>query len=230
MPPTGGDRGGLGYLLIGQPAISSVVARALATKGDQPQYVEGRYELGVQALDLTDFEYRWLRRSQTWYGNAIQAAVAGQIQGVQFGLTTPSFGRILLAVLEEITLINQNAAALTLLYGLSSTVQGATSGPFLGYPADDRSLDNGPTFTAQSAGFVATLSAVASPFAGMLNRAGVIILQAGASAVIKGPWIISGKQVALGFSSSFCVAGTVANQVVGAGFRWYERELLASEL
>jgi hypothetical protein len=225
MTTRSGDRGGIGYLLVGQPAISSVVARALATKGDQPQYLEGRYELGVQALDLTEFEYRWLRRTQTWQAWASQAAVAAQIQGVQLFLSTAPFGRTVLAVIEEITIINANAAAQTIAYGLSTTTQGITSGPFFGYPADDRSVD--AVGAAQSLVGLGTLSAAASPLT--VNRAGLVSILPGDSKTLRGPWILSGKVVST-VSETFCIASTNINQIVQASFRWYERDMLASEL
>jgi hypothetical protein len=221
-------RSGLGYLLIGQPSISSLVSRALATKGAQPQYLEARYELGVQALDLTDFEYRYLRRTTTFLANVAQGAVAAQFQGAQFGIGSAGTGRSIVAVLESVTICNENAAAQVFLYGVSNIdTFGATSGPFFGMTADDRALDSGGL--VQSAAFVATQSN-----AGALinaNRAGRVAVPAGATVEVVGPWILSGK-VAVGGAvfTSFVVQPAAQNLVCSAGFRWYERDLLASEL
>lgn len=217
---------GLAYLLIGQPALSSIVARALATKGEQPQTIESRYQLGINALDLTDFEFRYLRRMATYTAFASQAAVAAQNQSVQFGLATAPFGRTVLAVIEEIQVHNNNAAAQTFLYGLSNNSVGAASGPFFGQAIDDRFWDQ-VAAPNQSAGFVATQSNAGALIT--LNRVGAVLVPAGSTVTVKGPWIISGKSTGV-VSTSFLVAGGQSNIIVAASFRWYEREMMSSEL
>lgn len=220
------DAGGVGYLLIGQPTLSAGLARALATKGDQPQFIDGRYDLSINALDLTAFEYRWLRRINTFQAWASQAAVAGQNQSVQLGAGTIAGGvaRNMLTVCESVTVCNENAASQRFHVGLTTNAIGAASGPFFGYAADDRSLDSSAAI--QSNAFLATQSNAAALIAG--NRAAIVTVPAGSSVVVPGPWIISGKPAGT-VTVSLVVVGGQSNIIVTAGFRWYERELLASE-
>jgi hypothetical protein len=221
------DQGGIGYLLVGQPSLSSAVARALATKGDQPQYIEGRYELGVQALNLVDFEYRWLRRINTFQAWASQAAVAAQNQAIQLGAGTIAGGvaRNMITVCESVIVCNENAAVQRFFIGLSTNNVGAASGPFFGYSADDRSLD--ASAAIQSNAFLATQSNAGALISA--NRSLVVTVPANTSMIVPGPWVISGKPTTGGVTVSLVVAGGQSNIIVTAGFRWWERELLASE-
>lgn len=217
-------RGGLGYLLVGQPSMASAVARALATKGNQPQYLEGRFELGVVAQDLTRPEYEWLRRTTSWHGSASQAAVAAQFQAIQFGQAVAA--RQMLTILDEVTISNENAAAERFLYGISRTTNGATAGPFFGFPADDRVLD--AAHAAQSGSFLVTMSNAVSPFNGQPSA--LIAIQPGDSVVLKGPWMLTAKPGPVaGILASFAVMAATQNRICTVSFRWRERELLASE-
>jgi hypothetical protein len=222
----GDARGGVGYLLLGQPALSSIVARALATKGDQPQYVEGRYELGLTALDLTDFEYQWLRRSQTFQVWASQAAVGAQLQAIQMiaGSNAGGVARNVISVIEEITILNENAASQRFHYGLSSNTNGVTSGPFFGYCADDRGTDGAGG--SQSQASIGTQSNAGGAFTA--NRSGLVSILPGDSKTIRGPWILTGKPAGI-VTETFCIQGGQSNIIVTAGIRWRERDLLASE-
>lgn len=215
-------RAGLGYLLVGQPTMASAVARALATKGNQPQYLEGRFELGVVALDLTRPEYEWLRRVTTWHLSASQAAVAAQFQAIQFGQSVS--GRQMISVIDEVTICNENVAAERFLYGISKNTNGVTSGPFFGFPADDRVLD--ANLNAQSGSFLGTQSNVGGAFAGVAS--GLITIQPGDSVVLKGPWILTAK-AGPAIQASFCVQAATQNRICTASFKWRERELLSSE-
>ena len=217
---------GLAYLLLGQPALSQVITRALATKGEQPQYLDPRYQAGVSMLDLSDFEYRWLRRAITFHAWASQAAVAAQVQAIQMGAGTIAGGvsRQNLVVIESITILNENATTQRFHYGLSSNINGATTGPFFGMAADDRGTDG--TGAVQSQAFLATQSAAGGPFTA--NRAGIVSILPGDSKEIRGPWVLTGKPAGT-VTESFCIAGGQSNIIVTAGIRWWERELLASE-
>lgn len=223
-------QGGLGYLLIGQPALASIVARALATKGAQPQDIEQRYQLGLNALDLTDYEYRYLRRTTTFQAHATQAAVAAQNQAVTLSIGSVGTARSVVAVLEELTICNDNAGAQTFFYGVSNVNSfGATGGPFFGMAQDDRSLGTDAAASVQSAAFVQTQSNAGAFLTA--NRAGRIVLAPGTSQILRGPWVLSGRTIpSLSVFSSFVVLGGQSNIIVTAGMRWYERDLLASEL
>lgn len=220
-------REGVGYLLVGQPTLSAGLARALATKGDQPQYIDPRYDLSITAYDLTTPENRWLRRINTFEAWASQAAVAAQNQGVQLGAGTIAGGvaRNMITVCEKVIVANENAATQRFLVGLSTNNFGASSGPFFGYAADDRSLD--ASAAIQSNAFLATQSNPGALIAA--NRSRLVTVPAGASVEVNGPWIISGKPTSGGVTVSLVVAGGQSNIIVTAAFRWYERELLASE-
>lgn len=216
-------RGGLGHLLIGQPSLSSTVARALATKGDQPQYIEGRYNLGITALDLTQPEYRWLRRHTTWESHIAQAAVAAQFGYAQLGYLQASLGRISI-ICESVLLSNTSAGRLGYFISLGFNALGIATGPFSGHPVDDRMYD--AAGAAASAAFVGGGTNAAPGVTAQQSR--FVSLASGASLEVFGPWIVTGKVTPTTASSLTIVADTV-NVSVQVSFRWRERELLASE-
>lgn len=216
-------RGGLGYLLVGQPNISSLVARALATKGDQPQFLEGRYELGITALDLTGMEYRWLRRSSTFEVHVNVAAVAAQFGYAALGISLGLSGRFLCTV-ESIILSNTTGARLGYNFGVRNLALGAAVGPNFGFSADDRSLSAASDQQSSAFGLGGTNAA---PGFGT-TRGRFCSLLSGESQVIPGPWVLSGKDNGVTTVGLWVVADTV-NATLQVSFRWSERELLASE-
>jgi hypothetical protein len=213
-------RGGVGYLLLGQPTLSSLVARALATKGDQPQLVEGRYELGITALDLTEMEYRFLRRSPTWEAGAVQAAVAAQfpIFAAGFQFNSPR----VMAVIEEFTLNNQDVAAQTYRFGISYAGVGGVAQNTVAWQCDDRFGAPQP----RGALTIGMGTNAADPAGANFSQ---IRLPANSCFTVRGPWVLSGNQNAV-FQAAFLITGGNVNTAFGARLRWYEREPLASEL
>ena len=219
-------REGLAYLLLGQPALSSLVARALATKGDQPQYLESRYQLGINALDLTDPEFLYLRRSPTFVASINQAAVAAQfpIIALQNNLAG---SRASLCVIEEITIANTAAAAAAngAVFGVTfGGAGGVGAGAVSGVCQDDRF---GGVNLQQSRWTIAAGSNAASPMA--IGAGYLVQLPGNTSQTFRGPWILSNKDNGV-FSAQLVIAGTNVNTALAATIRWHERELLASEL
>ncbi len=214
-------RDGLGYLLLGQPALSSLVARALATKGDQPQNLEQRYQLGVNALDLTDPEYRYLMRRPTFGVGVSLAAVAAQFGIYEFG---PSAGRPG-AVIESLILSNLQAAASGFFFAVTTIASGAVGAGVFGFPEDDRFFS--PALVPRGAYSLASGSNAVNPLAGSNPR--IVQLPASTSIELTGPWMLSGKDNGVTIARLTVVTSQV-NVASAVSVRWRERELLASEL
>jgi hypothetical protein len=210
----------LGYLLIGQPSLSALIARSLATKGDQPSLIEPRYQLVVQALDLTDVEYRYNMRRPTWEVGLAQAAVAAQypIFTASFQFNSPR----VFAIIEEITISNNGAAATGALFGIGYVGGAGIAANVVGWQCDDR-------FGAPAARGALTWGAGANAAQPVNANYSTVQIPPGANITLRGPWILSGNQGAV-FQSAFNVVGTAVNVPLILRARWYEREPLASEL
>ena len=210
----------LGRLLLGQPALSAAVARGLGTKGEEPSHVESRYQLGINAADLTAMEYRFTQRRPTFEIGIIQAAVAAQFSVITAQINAG--GRGTMIVIERLILVNPDVAAQAITYGMTFAGSGGVAANLQGWQCDDRFGAPAARGSLQ----VGSGTVAASP---ALATHAIVQLQPGASLVVDGPWVLTGNNNGV-FSGAFIIVGAIANKPLQGSLRWYEREPLASEL
>lgn len=213
----------LGYLLIGQPELSSQVSRALATKGEQPSLIESRYQLGIQSLDLAAEEWAWLARNPLFEIGAGVGAVAAQFSYFIFAAT--STAQRMLAIIESFTVSVQAAS---LISWQVVTYPGSIIAPTQpGTARDDRANSNTnparPVYGSQFATEVALLTTVNSP---------QVSLGAGASFTCPVKHVLSINPSLVGAANqhALLIENRTANVPMTVSLSWRERQPLASEL
>lgn len=204
--------GGQESLRSNQANVPEGLMRALAMQGALPDIIDPMIQLGITLADLRDFEYRWLRRTQTFEMFATVTLVAAQRpMGMLKRLTLGS--RDMIAVVESITIRNTEAAtqAYVVSPGGPGTVLGGATFPAAN--VDDRQQAVQQAFGLD---FGTTAAGVGS-FVGINVGVG-----AGLSVTVQGPWLLSG----LGF---LLVYGITVNTGASFSMRWYERQALQTE-
>jgi len=188
-----------GYLLLGTPELSEQVFRVLQLKGDLPQLLDPRYQLGITVEDFTRAEYAYLRRTKLMtYRLSIAAGVGFPSIGQ---LTFPGPTIPYLGIVEQIVFNNPGVAAASYqVYFAAATVIASTSG---GTERDDRVAD--PALIANPFGCGGFLAGVINTVAQTPPAAGALAVTVGptSSFVLDVPWVIAEN-------AAFTVA-TVAN-------------------
>lgn len=215
---------GLGHLLVGQPDIAGRLSRALALKGELPQFTEQDYNLGITVEDLTRPEFNWLRREARYFGGTQVGAVAAQFSQITF--STLVAGTRGLAVVEKIVLSNITGAANGFIVGMSLTGGSVIAPTLNAAPGDDRvgiaPGGFGPGMFGVGFGTSAGTPIAAPTFT-------TIQLPANESFVLEGPWVLTGAPIGIA-RSILVVTSTQVNVAIAASFYWRERSLLATEL
>lgn len=199
--------------------------RALALKGQLPQYLDPEFQASINLADLTDAEFRYLRRETLWEAGLTQAAVVGEFGVLVVGPKNNST-RTTLGVIEEVIVQNIAGSATSLRVGLISTANtGSAANAGAGVPRDDRYAGA----SNQSVFGVGVGSNAVSPTT--YTNTSFIRLGVDAIATVKGPWVLTNgvgptaaSQVLMG------VWGTEVNKALQAHFIWRERALLTTEL
>jgi hypothetical protein len=214
----------VGNLLIGQSELGEQTMRALELKGDLPQLVDPRYQLGINVDDWTLPEYRWLRRQLRCVYPMDSIAGAGT-NVIQWRL--PSGGPRALVVLERMLLTNSTAAVHDYqFYFTTTSVASFVSGAMA---VDDRQkavianpIGNGMLIC----GLINTGAPPTGPGAGTC----IVSIPASTTIEIKLDWILTqGLDAGNSLPYIFTVAGTVAALPMRAVLFTRERALLDAE-
>jgi len=106
--------------ILGQPAFSELLMRALRIRGDLPRLLVPAFQLGFQFADFEADQWAWLRRATIWGAGVRANPVAAQFSICQLGARTglASAGRNVVAVVHEVTIENVNAAAIQVELGV----------------------------------------------------------------------------------------------------------------
>lgn len=211
-----------GYLLLGQPTLAEQTMRALELKGDLPQLVDPRFQLGVTTDDWTSEEYLWLRRTQPIVYNFAVAANVGFPSTGQ--LSQPAF-RPLLRI-QRIIVLNANAALQQLqIYFAAAAGGGVAFGVGGGAPRDDRAIANAAAIASATGSGQFTVGTGNTAVIPTVPAVGAVNVQipASSTAVFELPWVCTGKFF-------FTVATVAVNQSLNCYLVGYERHPLTPEL
>jgi hypothetical protein len=220
---------GLAHLLIGQPDIGERLMRALALKGQLPQYIDGDIDPSVTVEDLTGREYDYLRRFIPWAASFGQVAGGAGVWSLVGIGPKSTQGRSAIAVVDRVWIQNSTAGALTYRLGLFPTTATGTLLAVTGVaPIDDRVLNNVPA--GQNGLFAGGggTSAV-DPITGIPGSTATFTVPGGNTFEVVGPWILTGATNTAGAQHYLAITPVLANTVVNATFYWRERALLATE-
>jgi len=212
-----------GYLLLGQNELSEQLMRALELKGDLPRRIDPRYQVGINALDLTTVEFNWLRRTRQYFFTANQAAVAANIVRIFGQLNPVAPESSALVVIEGFYLNNFTAAALTYRVGISTSL--ALLGAGVPGIRDTRQTLGGLNSTLLTATAQSVVNSIAVP------SAFIISVPAGSSVWCHFPQFVITSQVSstTGNPHTFIIENDAVNQPIIGGFWWRERSPLSSE-
>lgn len=186
-----------GYLLLGQTELAEQTMRALELKGDLPQLVDPRFQLGITVVDWTAPEYLWLKRTlSTTYRLAIAAGVGFP----SVAQLTLSGLRPYVAAIDMIVLSNTTVAAIQ--YNVYLAAASTVAFNLGGSARDDRMRPNLAAALGAGgllAGVSNTAAAPTAPAAGPL----VLTSPANSTTVFEIPFVITGL--------SFFTVATVLN-------------------
>ncbi len=206
-------------LTLRQSQIPERVMRALEIKGDLPYTIDPMYSLDISVADLTTFDYEYLRRTIAYRGQAFQAAVAAQF--FQFGM----IGNVnVITVVDELTIINLNAAAIVFLVGTEASLgNGGTTINQRGGSIDDRAAN------AISGSIFGIGTAAASFMLGSRNTA--VIVPGNGSVTLTDVAVLTGNRLnASPFQAALKVESLTANSPAWVSVNWRERAAATSEL
>ena len=191
--------------------------RALELKGDLPQLVDPRYQLGINVSDWTEIEYRWLRRERAYQvaGNLVAlAANFGKIV-MQVAVTNA-----MLSVFDEIQLSNPSAATVTYRYGLLNVA---------GYIAGSNSITRDTrNFNSSQGTFSQVVNNVTQDLANAVYPQ--LSVQAGDTVVIRPQIVLTPKSQFPPTPMCFIVETNVVNQPLNVNVIYHERVALVPEL
>lgn len=210
--------------------------RALEIKGDLPQHLTPEYTPTIQANDLTEPEFQYLRRTELKCAGAGQLAVAAQFSyaALMRALGTFTIDRLALAVVERIVITNTSAGGLNFfLYFDQLGTPVVTPAPTVDvFPRDDRA-GSGTLQTTQGL-FVQVVGASATDRSLNYGHKLTYAVPASSSLSIEGPFILTGRGDPTGGVANpltYLVVQTAAlNTNLNVNFFWRERLLLPSEL
>jgi hypothetical protein len=198
--------------------------RALELKGDLPQNLDPRYQLGIQVLDLETAPYRYLRRAMRY--QVFQAAGAVAAQHAQFSFVPPpNFGgsRPMLVHVRHFTFI-AGATGYEVGFGLTAAGGGGTGTPLQGVAQDDRAYPG-----ARSSG--STLL-VGNAVASMLSAgARFMFIPANSSVEVVVDYVLTSRDITGGiFLTSVAIEVSQLNVAASLTVEFEERPLMTSEL
>jgi hypothetical protein len=198
-----------------QQDYASQLNKALGLQVRPPGHIEATVGVGIQLDDWTRPEYQVLRGSRLFVVRGAVAAVAGQFQMVQFIANTPDS----LIVLESMTVMNTNGAAMQITYGWGGFDGGITAAP----EARDSRI-----YGSASSAYVTAQSA-AAPTAPTPNGG---FLQLGVNAIETVPlnWVICNPSKGFATSPVFKVMPTAVNQNLQVVIFYRERRILQTEI
>jgi len=213
-----------GYLLLGNPGPSEQVMRALELKGDLPQHLDPRYQLGIQALDLESVPYRYLRRAIRY--QVFQAAAAVAAQHGQFCFfPPPNFNntRPTLVWIRHFTFIAAAGAGYEVGFGLTAAGGGGTGAPLQGVAQDDRAYPG----IATSGSTLQVGNAVAS---GLQPGSRFMRVPAGESLEVEVDYVLTSRSINGIFLTGVFIEVSDLNVAASLTVEFEERPLLTSEL
>lgn len=202
-------------LFIRNAELGERLYRALDVLPFLPGEIEQKIQLGVTLEDLTAPEYWFLRRGSLLCASAIiPAPGAGNFAGMQ--LNGPAVAGGSLAVIEQVVIINSNAATATFQCGFGIAGGGAVD--ITPNKRDDRLLS---PFTpgAVCAFRPQTFAAAVAP---SLGGSPYTTAAAGAQVTQDGPWVTVGNE-------PFVVRTGNANQSMYCSIFWRERAVQPQE-
>jgi hypothetical protein len=199
-----------GVLAIGQPDLADQLFRALQLKGPLPNELDRHYQLGINALDLMDPEYRYLRREALAYGGALVAA--GGAGNFGFGSLRGAADKVI--VLDEVHLANPTAATIQFQCGVQGQFPSGV-GAVAGTPRDARL---GVASVLAGAVRMGVDPAPVAPF-----QPYTIAVQAGDTYCLRVAAVLASA------SQFWSAIAQTANVAVGVTFFWRERAMLTSE-
>lgn len=212
-------------LLLGQPAFSESLMRALAIKGDLPRELYPLYGVQFTLDDFSKPEYHWTRRTSRWEaGIIVTAGGAGNLaRSALLTRTSAANQRQIMAVVESIEVTTSTAGGTGIQAGLAFASTGVAD------PTADASRRDDRIFGKASNAFSVTGGApgAVNPLAG-LNPL-VYVLAQNQNLVIPGPWIMTNNDNSV-VRASLLVVATTANTDLRVNYRWVERDLLPEEI
>lgn len=210
-------------LLLNAPQIAEAIMRAFGLKGDLPRPVRGEYQLIAKVADLTLPEYAWLQRASLWNRGSSQSAVAGEFPIFSFATRVAAQSRSVMAIVDQVLITNNAAAAQTFLVGVSINGSGIADPGSANLPRDDRIFTTG----AQSSFAVGNGTNPVNPLVGL--GAMQFDIPAGGTFMVPGPWILTNNSNAV-FRTNLLVVGNTVNTSARCTFWWRERLCIDSEL
>jgi len=197
--------------LIGQQDIFDASNRALALQSSVPGRLIRDIALGITALDMTQLEFQWLRRTASWGFHRAIAASPGVVSGVQLQAAANQ-----ICVIESI-ILGPGAAGQSYFVGEAPVL--ATGGAFiatLSHPRDSRMGTAARPGTALWSNYPAVLTLPTNPMR--------FFVAAGQSSLhIPLNYVIAAGGI-------FSVTTQAVNQDAEIGIIFRERAALGSEL
>lgn len=202
--------------------------RGLDMKGDLPELVDPRFQLGIAAQDFTGPEFSWLRRESRVGHSITSGASVGNFSTIEFGLyPSPSdVNQRIMVVVDKIIISNGNANAGRMFWGLIDKTFAGGAGP--GTQFDDRDVVPG-------AGAIpgVVFGAAANPAAATLIQPACLAwIQGGSNLTVDYPFILTNKRAVTGGNPrnvlAFCSGELNVAWSVTIMYRY--REILSSEL
>lgn len=212
--------------LIGQPELLEALMRAYGLKGDLPDRLVSPIQLMVELDNLRDVEYRRLRRWGLVSGGDSVAAVAAQV--TFSGVVPQSATSRGICVVEQLTINNPTAGALTYFIGLGQNV---LTGSNLGSCRDDRQQTPSPGGSAYRGLFgVRSGTSALNPLPASAGDNYCVLVPPAGSVTIPINAVLTGNPNDVGGSVGFFAMTTVANVASSFGWMWRERVAIGSEL
>jgi len=214
-----------GYLLLGNPSPAEQAMRALELKGDLPQLVDPRFQLGLNLLDLDTMPYGFLQKKLRYVVSKAGAAVAAQHTQFCF-VPPPNFGgtRPTLVHIRRVHII-AGATAIEVQMGLSAGGPGACGAFVAGSPCDDRAYGGA---TASAGSTMGTGNAVASLLPAQPLR--IVNVPLNTMLTLDVDYVLTSRDVTGGvFLTSFVAEVSGLNVPATLTMEFDERPLMTSE-
>lgn len=212
-----------GGMLLGNADYSERLMRALALKGDLPQFMAPVFGNSFQLEDFSRAEWSWLRRETRWSVGGTGVAGAGVFSIWAFGTDAATL-RQTQATVDSIVVSNPSGATISLTFGLSMAGTGGVALTRFGQQLDDRQFQAAQSLYAAGTGQNAASPAPAQGYLFSIPAGGAIQLPVT-------PVILTAQPNAAGtFTSVIVIVPTVVNTGFQVGMTWRERQLSDSEL
>jgi hypothetical protein len=212
-----------GGMLLGTSEYSEQLMRVLALKGDLPQWMDPRYNIGLTVGDFTGPEWSWPRRTSRWSVGGTGVAGAGLFSIFAFAGQNVT-GRQTMAIVDSIVVSNPSAATISLGFGVTAGGFGGVAFTRFGQMLDDRQF--GAVQSAYAAGVAqnAVSPVPAQAFLFSIPAGGFIQLPVC-------PFVLTNASNAAGTQNiGWILVPTVVNTGFQVGTTWRERVVADSEL